>query len=753
MVGETLSHYQILAEVGRGGMGVVYRAKDTKLDRLVAIKVMRANVSDDPIYKQRFLREARAVSRLQNPHICTIHEIAETEDGRLFLVMDYYEGETLARKILCGPLPLKEMLGFMEQLLDGLECAHQAGIMHRDIKPANMMISKNGELRILDFGLAKPTDETMLTDPGLIVGTLAYMAPEQARNEEVDHRADLWAAGTVAYEMLTGNKPFSGTNSAVIVAAIIQHEPPIISHVCAGVPGLLDDILRKALAKDKHFRYQSAADFRRDMQALARLSGEDMMSTTVSVLPPEPVARSVVVLPFVNQFAGGEPDYFSEGLTDEIITALSHVQGLRVMARSASNRLSSAADPKPVIRELNVRYLLEGTIRRRGERLRVNAKLVDVFSESIVWAEHYDGSMDDVFSIEETLAGRIVEALKGKLTPEEQKKLARRPIPDVRAYEFYLKARYEILNYSREALERAQQHLRAGEKIVGENILILSSLGQVYWQFVNAGISSDVSYLQKARKCAERILHLDPESVHGHRLVGLINIHEGDMQEAARRLKRALDLDPNDVDTLGWLIGICTTTGKPSAAAPLVQRLLELDPVTPSYRYTPGLVSLAAGDFAAAVGPFSEAARLEPSNPMSRFLHGQALALSGQIDECARVFDELANDLPQSSFAKLGQFYKHAALRQRECALKAATPDLKAALSGDPYYCWNLAQGYALLGEEQEAVHWLERGAEVGFINYPLLAKFDPFLENIRSSSRCQTLLDDLERRWKAFEV
>ena len=742
----SIAHYKLLERIGGGGMGVVFRAEDTKLKRLVAIKLLPPGVVDDPDTKERFLREARAASALDHPNICTIHEIDETEDHQLFLVMAHYEGETLAEKLRRGSLPISEATNFARQLLAGLARAHEAGIIHRDIKPGNIMITRRQELKILDFSLAKFLGQTELTDPGAILGTMLYMSPEQASGRELDQRSDLWSAGVVLYEMLTGRRPFKGSSYYAITRSILNDEVP-------PVYGFSERILSKALAKQPGARYQSAREFLDDLDGMLASTVEPTTVTRPRVTPG-PGEQSILVLPFVNLQADREADYFSDGLTDEIITDLSSVRSLRVISRTSAIRAKAMAeDIQKLTRELQVRYVLEGTVRKSGNNLRVTAKLVDALTDSVLWADKYGGTLEDVFSIQETLSRKIVGALEVKLTPDEDQVLAQRSIADVRAYECYFKAKQEILSYSREGLERALDYLQRAIGIVGDNILLISALGQVYWQFINAGITKDPAYLKRARECADRILALDSESPHGHRLLGMLQLSQGNFQEGLRGLKRALAKQPNDTDTLGWLIAIYAYSGKPHAATSFAKKLLEIDPLTPIYRCLPGLLALMAGEFGPALGPFAESVAMDPTNPALRFCYAHVLALNGRSDEAVQAFEVLAKDMPDNFFARLGLFYKHALQGEKEPALHASTEDLKTAASADPYYCWNMAQGYALVNERTEALDWLERALSAGFINYPLLAQMDPFLGNVRGEPRFEQLMNIAKERWEAFEV
>jgi serine/threonine protein kinase/Flp pilus assembly protein TadD len=741
MIGKNISHYHILEKIGEGGMGMVYKAEDTKLRRIVALKFLPQEWSGNPEAKERFLREAQAAASLDHPNICTVYEIDESE-AQTFISMAYIHGQTLKDKLEFGPLEIQDAQGIILQVAQGLHEAHQNGIVHRDIKPGNIMFTEKGQAKITDFGLAKLEWGADITKTITIMGTVAYMSPEQARGDDVDLRSDIWSLGVLFYEMLTGQLPFSRDNYQTAIYAIIHEDPEPLASFRSDIPELLEMVIHKALQKDPHKRYQSVEDFIQDLK-----------DPYAAVAPPVSKGNSLVVLPFENISPEKENEYFSDGLTEEIITDLSQIKKLQVISRTSAMRLKGTdKDIKTIGRQLAVQYVLEGSVRKQGNDLRITAQLIDAASDVHLWAEKYSGTMDDVFDIQEKVSRSIADALKLKLSPEEQEKIAQRPIENVRAYECYLQARQEIWSFTEEGLDRALLLLQNGLKIIGENALLYAAMGTANWLYVNAGIKTGDEYIEKTEECAEKVFELDPDSPYGYILRGAVHIHRGNMQEAVRELKHAMAIDPNNADVI-LLARVYASCGQLSAAAPLVKKLLEIDPLNTITYSLPGYLDILEGNFEKAPESYQKMSQMDPHNPVSLWFYAWSLTFTGRNEEAYALIDQLAENAPATIYASLGLFTKYALQGKKKEALEAVTSQLKIAAKGVEYLSRDMAHGYALIDEREEALDWLENAVDRGFIAFPFLNEYDPFLKNIRGEERYKKLVERVKYEWENFEV
>ena len=514
--------------------------------------------------------------------------------------MPFVEGESLRVRLMrTGAMPIAAAVSILRDVARALDFAHAKGIVHRDIKPDNILLAGD-TAAVSDFGIAKAllasrvmVDSLPMTDLGVAIGTPLYLAPEQAAGDgALDHRVDLYALGCVAYELIAGEPPFAGHSAASLIRAHIVDAPLSIATKRADVPQALVELIERCLAKDPDDRPSSAQEIIEVLDNLA--SAQTLSSPRVrdTDLP------TIAVLPFASVSPEQDSEHFADGLTDELITDLSMIKTLRVISRQSAMRLKgSDKDLRTIAREVGARYVLTGSIRRAGSSLRVTAQLVDARADTQLWADRFNGTLEDVFEIQERMSRQIVDALRLRLTPTEDRRLARRPIADLRAYEYYLLARQEIWSFN---TDHALQLVRRAQDIVGDNELLFVAEGLIYWQNVNVGmvpVSQYDEYLRKAEACAAKVFALNPESPKGHSLRGAIRHIRADPTGAARDYKQALLLDPNDSEALLWLSYYYGVSGQPALARALMDRLQQVDPLTSINLGMYGMVAMFDGNY------------------------------------------------------------------------------------------------------------------------------------------------------------
>jgi serine/threonine protein kinase/tetratricopeptide (TPR) repeat protein len=530
MIGKRVSHYEVIRSLGAGGMGVVYEAEDTQLGRRVALKFLPKELCCDPQALERFQREARAASALNHPNICTVHAIGRHEDEH-FITMELLEGESVAQVLSTRRFEIGELVNAAIQIADALESAHAKGIVHRDLKPGNLFLNSRGQIKVLDFGLAKfdpgsaggpasGSEETAsgrdaLTTPGTAMGTVAYMSPEQARGQFTDARSDLFSIGTVLYQMAAGSRPFQGDTPAVIFDAILNRQPAALRQLNPSVPEDFERVLGKLLEKDRSLRCQSAAELKtdllrlkRDMDSGGRRAAEAAEARPAASKAPD---RSIAVLYFENLSGVKEDEYFRDGITEDIITELSKIKGLNIFSRPTVLAFRDRpVTPAQIGQQLGAAFVLTGSLRRSGNRLRINAQLIDTHTDFPLWSERYDREMQDVFEVQDEIARKIAEALRVTLTPQEQAELAARPTDNMQAYDLYLRGKSYVRRLTRQDLEFARQMFENATALDPKFALAFAAVANacalVYYNY-----GRDEAWMERARAASERAAALQPD--------------------------------------------------------------------------------------------------------------------------------------------------------------------------------------------------------------------------------------------------
>jgi len=726
---DAVLHYKIGRKLGEGGMGEVYLATDTKLDRQVALKFLPECLSSDSDARQRLLREARAASMLNHPSILTIHSI-ESLDDRDFIVMEYVDGQALGRYWRSvGPSP-DDTLDLLTQIAEGLSQAHKAGVIHRDLKPDNILVASDGRVKILDFGMALLQGAAKLTKDGSTVGTAHYMAPEQVRGELADERSDIWALGVIIYEMLSGQTPFKGDYEAAVLYSVLNESYTPLSQICPKCPQALERVMQKALQKNPADRYQTVDELLADLSA-ARSAAP--AATTLSA-----TSASVAVLPFVNIGADPENEYFGDGLAEELIYALSNSRDLRVAARTSSFSFKGRdADVREIGRKLNVGQVLEGSVRKAGRRLRITVQLVDVATGYHLWSERFDREATDVFDIQDEITEAIVDRLAGGAEATTTTAVSRRHTADVEAHNCYLKGLFEFNRRTPDSLEQAIRWFGKAIRLDHTYAQAHAQLSLVHSLRCYPGfdIASPGDCYPQALDHAERALNLDSASPDALNALARVKMQfEWDWKRVEELWTRSLELAPRRADTLHQYADYLMFTGHFDDAIAAQKQALEFDPLSPIICANVARRYAYARQYETALREMEQALQLNPDYPMTIMIHALILYHLKRYDEviaeCQRIVN-MVGPLPMPVWLTA-----YAAAAGRGVDGAQTEIDAFQKLANSRYLSPTLRGGiYVLLGRFDEAFEWLDR-AYASHDPYMIFLKVEPLFDPLRADPR-----------------
>ena len=740
------NRYRLDRELGAGGMATVYLARDLRHDREVALKALRPELSD-AVGRDRFLREIRLAASLVHPHILPLLDSGDA-DGVLWFTMPRMQGQTLRDRLAESPrLPVEETIRLVSEVADALDHAHRHGVVHRDIKPENILLHE-GHALVADFGIGKalaaaatePGHGTQFTQVGVTVGTPAYMSPEQAAGEEVDGRSDLFALGCVLYELLTGEVAFIGPTAQATIARRFVHTPTPVASLRPEVPAHLAQLVDCLLAKEVAERVGSGAQVVEQLRTPAAGSPAKPAPATVRL------ERSLVVLPFANVSPDADSEYFSDGLTDEIITDLSRVEALHVISRTTAMQYKGSAQSlRDVGAALGVRWALTGSVRRAGNQLRITAQLVDVRSDAPRWAEKYSGTLDDVFDVQERVSRAIVQALDVALSPQESAQLAARPLQDVRAFELYLKAREALAGYD---VARAAPFIARAVEIAGRVPVLRALEGLSGIMQLRTGASRAPALLAHIESEARALIAEVPDLAYGHALLGYLAYETGDQITAVRSLRRACALDPADGD-IRFFLGISLQAGGRENAR-IGQEWLALDPLSPLANILVAANTWFTGRLGEGLPYIEEAVRLAPAGLIFHWGLGNHYALMGRFDDAARQVAWLREHAAQLPYtAQLHGLVTAATGRPAEALEILAAID-ESMLDG--HHTFHLGESYIMAGAYERGISLIDRAITMGFYTVEYLERICPFYQAVRDREDFARLVEHARRRSAEFE-